>query len=160
MTEIERIADQLERALYGEAWHGPALAGLLADVEAEGAAAHPIAGAHSIWEIVLHVHAWHGGVARRLAGAETDLLGADDWPPVVDTSDPAWRTARSALRESHAALLRSVAALPPESLGRLAPGGSWSLYQTLHGLVQHDIYHAGQIALLKKALAGSEPSAT
>ena len=55
MTEIERIEDQLKRSLEGEAWHGPALEELLADVRAEQAAAKPVPPAHSIWEIVLHI---------------------------------------------------------------------------------------------------------
>jgi uncharacterized damage-inducible protein DinB len=156
MTEIDRIADQLERALYGEAWHGPALAELLADLEAEAAATRRLPGAHSIWEIVLHVDACHGEVARRLAGEEVDLADADAWPPVTDTSERAWRAARGALRESHQKLLESVRGLPPERLDEGAPGSRWDLYQTLHGLVQHDLYHAGQIALLKKAGSAKE----
>jgi len=68
MEETKRIADQLQRAFEGEAWHGPSLRELLAEVSAEKAASRPLALAHNIWEIVLHVAAWHGGVKRRLDG--------------------------------------------------------------------------------------------
>jgi len=67
-VEVRRIQRQLEHTFNGPAWHGPALLELLADVNAGKAAARPIAGAHSIWELVLHIAAWDKAVARRLAG--------------------------------------------------------------------------------------------
>jgi len=91
MTEIERIADQLRRAHEGEAWHGPALNEILKGVTAEAAARRPIASAHSIWEIVLHVGVWESVVRRRLSGEVIgDLPPEQDWPAVRETSEGAW----------------------------------------------------------------------
>ena len=83
-TEVERIRDQFRRAFDGEAWHGPSVLQLLNGITAEQAAAHPIPGAHSIWELVLHVAAWRGAVAARLGGKSPDLPDVGDWPAVPE----------------------------------------------------------------------------
>jgi uncharacterized damage-inducible protein DinB len=70
MNEVQRIVDQLRRAFEGEAWHGPAVMQILEGITAAQAAAHPASGAHSIWEIVLHIAAWEGAVSRRYAASE------------------------------------------------------------------------------------------
>ncbi|HYV05863.1 MAG TPA: DinB family protein, partial [Blastocatellia bacterium] len=76
MSEIKRIRSQLRRAFEGEAWHGPSVMELLGDVTAEQAAAHPIAGAHSIWELALHIATWERYVRRRIL--ETSALDPSD----------------------------------------------------------------------------------
>src|ERR1035441_6101142 len=92
-SEAARIADQLRRAFDGEAWHGDSLFEILEGVTAAQAAARPIAGAHTIWELVLHIVAWDGAVLRRLGGAAVELSDAQNFPPVRDTSEAAWRGA-------------------------------------------------------------------
>jgi uncharacterized damage-inducible protein DinB len=151
MKEIERIKDQLKRAFEGEAWHGPSIRELLADVTAEKAAAKPLAGAHSIWEVVLHIAAWEGAVRRRLAGETIELSTEEDWPPVTDTSEAAWRGALATLENGHHELRRTISRLDDSQLEDIVSGQRYSVYFTLHGVIQHDLYHAGQIALLKKA---------
>ena len=84
-SEIKRIQGQLERAFAGEAWHGPSLLELLAAVNGDKAAARPIASAHNIWELVLHLAAWDQAVVRRLAGDRAQLSESEDWPAVKDT---------------------------------------------------------------------------
>ena len=148
--ESERIGGQLRRAFDGEAWHGPAVQELLADVDAAGAAARPVASAHSIWELVLHINAWHTTARLSLAGKPLQLSDEEDWRPVEDTSEQAWAAARATLEKGHRALLESVGDLSDEDLEKVVPGKSYSIYFLLHGIVQHDLYHAGQIALLKK----------
>ena len=157
MREVVRIGSQLKRASEGGAWHGPALLELLADVSAEQAASRPVAGAHSIWEIVLHVAAWQGFAARALEGASmpTDLAEEEDWPPVSDASEEAWRAAVAGLREAGKRLRDALRGLSDEDLERVVPGREYTFYFLLHGVVQHGLYHAGQIALLKKATAES-----
>ncbi|MFQ5696228.1 MAG: DinB family protein [Terriglobia bacterium] len=154
MSEVERIADQLRRAYEGPAWHGPALREILAGVTAEQAARRPISGAHTIWELVLHIAAWESIARRRLSGEViTDVPDEQDWPPVRDTSEAAWKKALDDLERGHQQLRQAVAALTDARLGQKAPGKQqdWSIYATVHGVVQHNLYHAGQIALLKKA---------
>src|SRR5215217_3216941 len=100
MRQAKSLADQLERAFRGGAWHGPAVAETLAGVDAATAAARPLPGAHSIWEIVHHLTVWNEVPRRRLDGERLeDLPAGRDWPPVVDTSAAAWRAALAALDE-------------------------------------------------------------
>jgi len=149
-NEVTRIEDQLKRAFEGDAWHGPALMEALQGVTAARAAARPLAGAHSIWEIVLHVAAWEDVVRRRLGGEPVSLSDAEDWPAAGDTGDAAWTAALEKLRSGHMALRRAVAKLSDARLKEEVPGAIYTFYHLVHGLIQHDLYHAGQIAVLKK----------
>ncbi|MGH9650586.1 MAG: DinB family protein [Terriglobales bacterium] len=153
MSEVERIVDQLRRAYEGEAWHGPPLKQILAGVTAEQAARRPVANAHAIWELVLHIAVWESVVRRRLAGEVTDPSPEQDWPPGRDTSEAAWKKALADLEHGHLQLRQSIALLSDDQLSDKAPGKDYSLYGMLHGVIQHDLYHAGQIAPLKKALS-------
>jgi uncharacterized damage-inducible protein DinB len=150
MTEIERIADQLDRAFAGEAWLGSSLRETLADVTAEVARGKPIARAHSIWEIVLHIAAWEDAVRRRLEGEPVDLSPEEDWPPVPEASAEAWRETLARLESHHQGLRGALSRLTESRLSDGVPGKDYSVYFMLHGVIQHDLYHAGQIALLKK----------
>lgn len=150
-AEIQRIAEQLRRAVDGEAWHGPAVMQILAGVDARTAAAHPLAGGHSLWEILHHITAWTRVVQRRLSGEAVELTGADDWPPVNDTGDAAWQAAVASFRAAQQDLLAKLKSMSNDELGMFAPGQKYSYSFMLHGLVQHHLYHAGQMALLKKA---------
>jgi uncharacterized damage-inducible protein DinB len=152
MSEIQRIEDQLRRAFEGHAWHGPAVRELLGDVTAAKAAARPLPDAHSIWEIVLHIATWEGVVRRRLQGeAVADLPPEQDWPPVQETTEAAWHKAMDDLDRGHRALREAIARSGEGRLAELVPGKKHSVYHMLHGVIQHDLYHAGQIAVLKKA---------
>lgn len=154
MNEIERIADQIRRAYDGDAWHGPPLRAILADASAEVAAASPIRGAHSIREIVRHLTFWYDGVRRRLGGEVVDADEVVQWPDAVDADERAWQRELDDLERAHIALLGAVQALGVEDLENPVPGNSYNVYVLLHGLVQHNLYHAGQVALLKKAAVG------
>lgn len=152
MTEVERIADQLRRAHEGEAWHGPALRELLAGVTAEQASARPLASAHSIWEIVRHIGVWESVARRRLSGEVIgDLPPEQDWPAVTDSSEGAWLKALEDLENGHHQVQQTIARLSDRQLVEPIPGKGYTVYFMLHGLVQHALYHAGQIAVLRKA---------
>jgi uncharacterized damage-inducible protein DinB len=153
-TECDRIADQLFRMIEGDAWHGPPVSALLADVPADVAASHPIPGAHSIWELVHHMAAWAAIARRRLGGEIVQVTPVEDWPPVEVTTPAAWTVATQALERSHADLRRAVLALGDGHLEDRTPGKPHSLYVLLHGIVQHTGYHAGQVAVIKRAAAG------
>lgn len=156
MSEVDRILDQFRRAFDGQAWHGPSLMSILEGVTAAHAAAHPIPGAHSIWELTQHIRAWESACLRRLSGDPAQLSDLEDWQPVNDTSEPAWENTKQDLIDTHQQLLQAIAAVDDSRLDQpIIDGGSFnssSVYVTLHGGVQHDLYHAGQIAILKKAL--------
>ena len=151
MSEIQRIHDQLNRALQGEAWHGPSILELLADVTPARAAAKPLAGAHSIWEIVLHITAWVDAARQRVEGGEAKLTAEQDWPAVRKTGEAAWKAAVEGLKNAHQSLQETILRLEDSRLKDRVPGQQYSVYFLLHGVVQHDLYHAGQIAILKKA---------
>jgi uncharacterized damage-inducible protein DinB len=153
MSEAKRIADQLRRAFHGQAWHGPAVLELLKDVTAQQAAARPLAAAHSIWELALHIGAWERTARRWLAGEIAELphlAGDDDWPPVRDASDAAWKQTLESLAAEHERLGQLAGQLSDLQLTEKVAGREYSVYFLLHGLTQHCLYHAGQIALLKK----------
>jgi uncharacterized damage-inducible protein DinB len=153
MSEPIYLADQIRRAAGGDAWHGPSLAELVDDVSAAEAAAHPFAGAHSIWELVGHITTWTDVARRRLAGAQAEPTEAENFPRATTVTPNAWAAACDAALEAHEALARAVEALPSAELLRMpVPGQTYSAYVLLHGVVQHTLYHAGQIALLKRAL--------
>ena len=135
-------------------WHGPALADLIGDVSAEDAAEHPVAGAHSIWELVLHVTAWTEIVRRRLVSPTAiEPSQKEDWPPVDDRSADAWRAAVERMKDAHRELATDVSALDDSRLIGRVPGREHTVLAMVHGVVEHDSYHGGQIAILKKALA-------
>jgi uncharacterized damage-inducible protein DinB len=153
MTETHRINGQLKRAYEGEAWHGPSLRELLDGVTAEQAAAKPIPKAHSIWELVNHIVAWEQIVRRRLEGeALVEIPDEMNFPPITDASDAAWQSALRSLEAGNKALRDGIKRIIDAKLEWTVPGTSYSNYFMLHGVIQHDLYHAGQIALLKKAL--------
>ena len=154
MREVERIVDQLKRAFEGEAWHGPSVRELLATTTCAQAAERPIPGAHTIWEIVVHMGVWESVARRRLLGETiADLPPEQDWPAVKNATEPAWRKELEELEKSHVQMRRAIAELTDERLRERVPGEGYTVYVMLHGVIQHDLYHAGQIALLKKALA-------
>jgi uncharacterized damage-inducible protein DinB len=149
-TESVLIADQLRRAFYGSAWHGPAMLELLEDVSAKAAGARPIADAHSIWELVLHVEAWDGAAITRLSGKKTQLKGKQNFPVAAELTDKAWKASVKKATRTHDELVWIVSGLSEKRLQERCPGKNYDFYHLLHGVVQHELYHAGQIAILKK----------
>ena len=150
--EVDSIADQLERAFEGDAWHGPSVTEILACVSARQAAMRPFDGAHSIWEIVVHMTVWQRTVRERLQGSPIPSLpDEEDWPPVTDTSPAAWAEAVRELRAEYDLLRQEALRWRGRDLGETTEGQRYTVYEMLHGVIQHDLYHAGQIAVLKKA---------
>ncbi len=153
MSRGQRVAEAIERSVSGPMWHGSALMDLIGDVSADRAAERPIAAAHSIWELVLHVTAWTEIVRERLVGSPMgDPTPEEDWPPVRDRSAEAWRAAVERLKQAHRELAADVSKLDDSQLIGRVPGKDHSVLTMIHGIVEHDAYHGGQIALLKKAL--------
>jgi uncharacterized damage-inducible protein DinB len=150
MNDVDFLADQLQRAYRGAAWHGPSLSEVLTGVTAEQAAAKPNASLHSIWEITLHMAAWISAVRRRLAGDVAELSDAEDWPAIDSTSAAAWRQSLAALEEQQNRLREATGALADTALKSRVTGTEYSVRFMLNGVIQHNLYHAGQIALLKK----------
>lgn len=152
--EAGRIAQTLREAYAGPAWHGPAVRDILREITPGQAAGRPIPEVHSIWEIVLHMTAWRQFVWHKLAGDPAfDLASPEgDWPAVENDSLPAWKATLTALERSQWQLLEALQSLPDARLAEMVPGRNYSYYKLLHGIIAHDLYHGGQIMLLKKVL--------
>jgi len=151
MTEVQRIADQLRRSYEGQAWHGPSLTEVLAGVTPEKAAAKPLPGIHSIWEIVRHVTSW-AAVARRTVEGEAypvRLAAPADWPEATNS----WPAALAELDREEKALIEAVMGMTDARLEEtVTERKGYTFYVLLHGVVQHNLYHAGQVMLLKKLM--------
>ncbi len=152
MTEVERIEDQLRRAIEGDAWHGPSVQHLLADVTVNQAIAKPVGGAHSIFELLFHMGAWEGVALKRLRGSADALPDDQNWPSENPSDEAAWNDCKARFEHQNEQLRRAILELSDDQLASEAPGADYSFYYLLHGVIQHDLYHGGQIALLKRAV--------
>ena len=150
MSEIQTIIDELKSIHDGDAWHGPSLKEILSGVTAERAAAKPLANAHSIWELATHIAGWEDVFLRRLAGQQMNEPEDGDFPHVTDASEEAWRRTLARFDDTHRSLVEAIAGLTDERLREIVPGKDYTVEYMLRGLVRHHVYHAGQIALLKK----------
>jgi uncharacterized damage-inducible protein DinB len=159
MAEADRLVDQIGRAHDGDPWHGSPVKTILTGVTHEQAARRPPNGAHSIWEIVLHMTGWRNEVARRATGQPAGEPAGGDWPAVGEPTAARWQAALAALDDAHRNLAGVVRGLsddrmlqPTNDPRNRALGTGVTYYELLHGIVQHDAYHAGQIAIIKKIL--------
>jgi uncharacterized damage-inducible protein DinB len=160
MTERERLLDQFEREVQGQPWHGPSLTTILDGVTAAQAAHKVSPDAHSIWEILLHMTGWKREVTGRARGNAAAEPAQGDWPVIGDPTDTRWREAQADHLRAQRELVDVLGSLTDAKLATKVPGDTaafvgagLSVLATLWGLVQHDVYHAGQIAILKKLTA-------
>lgn len=149
----------MARVIEGDPWHASNVMDVLADVSAAEAMSRPVPGVHSIWELVLHLTGWANEVTARVNGRAAGTPAIGDWPKVGAATEARWTVARHALAKAYTDLNVAVAALPAEELKRPvldrrnnALGTGLSRYLTIHGAIHHGVYHAGQIAMLKKAI--------
>jgi uncharacterized damage-inducible protein DinB len=157
MSESGRIWDLLQRSYEGDVWHGPAFKELVEGVTAEQAVARPVPAAKTIWEILRHVMVIEDVVRLRLMGEPIgELRHEQSWPAVSDTSPAAWRRDREAFERGHVHLREALWGFPDGRMNDVVPGRDYPFYVMLHGVVQHTLYHAGQIVVLMQAL-GLEP---
>ena len=149
MRTTERLLEQLNKAFGGEAWYGPALRNLLDDINEDAARQRPMDGAHSIFELVIHIRTWMDVVARRIARTDEVVTTVEDWSDIAGTS---WSDTLEELEHAQSRLVDAVARLTTERLEQNVAGQSQKIYDEILGVIQHNVYHTGQIALLKRAL--------
>jgi uncharacterized damage-inducible protein DinB len=155
----------LRRSFDGNAWHGPSLREVLDGVDAAAALQRPVANAHSIWELTHHLMAWTREVTHRLRGGAAGMPAEGNWVDATDTSEDAWRRLRASLADARGELMSALAEFPADRLDDRvrelqldgSPGGEVTLRLMLIGLAEHNAYHGGQIALLRRALAPTPP---
>jgi uncharacterized damage-inducible protein DinB len=156
-SESLRIADQLRRAFTGDAWHGSPLLDLLAGITAEQARARPLRSVHSIWELVMHIDVWlHAALEATQGTLMPNLYGTEgDWPTLIDDRAAAWIAAQDRLFQNAERLAQAMERFDDAKLQDTVPGRQYDFYYLFHGIVQHSLYHGGQIAMLKKAMSAA-----
>ncbi|HYO83647.1 MAG TPA: DinB family protein [Bryobacteraceae bacterium] len=154
-SECLRVADQLRRAFNGDPWHGPPLSELLSGVTAEQAIARPLPSAHSIWELVVHSDLYVNGAVDAVQGTPLPRWygTGQDWPEISDRSPQAWSEVTGTLFRNAERLADVVEQFGDDRLQSIVPGREYDFYYLFHGIVQHSLYHGGQIAILKNAVA-------
>ena len=154
-SESPRIADQLRRAFGGDAWHGSPLSDLLTGITAEQARSRPLPSAHTIAALVLHIDVYVNAAFEAAQGIPMPkIYGTErDWPAVRDHSEAAWIAAKDRLFQNAEKLASAIEKFDDAKLQAIVPGRPYDFYFLFHGIVQHSLYHGGQIAMLKKALS-------
>ena len=158
MSEIARITRLLEQTFDGKPYYGPSVLGALAGVTASLASRKPPRSAPSIWDVVAHLTAeliYARAVVESTAGPWIE--GKTTWPAITDTSEAAWQEALKDLKTANQALVLAVQHLDDAILDKEAHRVGVSYYLMLHGTVQHDAYHAGQISLLRGQMTRVNP---
>jgi len=147
------LSDQLNRAYVADPWHGESLKQLLNGVTAAQAAAHPVKGAHSIWELVLHATAWVEIPLCRMDGETiNEYTYEQDWPSPDGANEAGWKAALQRLDSAFAQAVNRVAKMSDAALDARIPGKDYSAEFQILGILQHTAYHAGQMGMLKKEL--------
>jgi len=157
-SDFDALRDDLKQLYDGDPWHNGPITALLKGIDAKAAARRTVPNCHTIWELVLHMTVWTREVASRVRGADAKDP-PEDWPKQpAKANDSDWRAAQNDLRTAHEDLLRAVDALKPADLVRIVGdqripslGTGKTVGSHIRGLLQHDTYHEGQIAILKKA---------
>lgn len=164
MSLRRNLADRLNDTWHGAPWYGSSSDTILADITAEMAARRIAPGTRTIWELVLHITAWTETAAARVRGVGSTAPDRGDWPAVGATTPEAWATALADLAAARTQLLGDLAAAHEEDLHLrvkefAAPFSATGTTRagTVAGLIEHDIYHLGQVALLKRAAAPPTP---
>ena len=152
MSEKKRTLELLDRAYRKDAWHGPSLLETLAGLNGVAAAKRPLKGAHTIWELVNHIASWNEIVAERLEGKRPKVTPERNFPPRPKPTPTAWKAAQKRLARAEARFRKAVAAFPEKLYGRRRAGTTSSWNVLIHGQMQHQLYHAGQIAMLRRGL--------
>ena len=151
MTATNVILKHYDRVLSGDAWHGDPVWQILDGIPATAAATRPLPDGHTIWEIVAHMTFWEGVVTRRLHGERAGLVEELNFPPMPAISEENWRRALEEFRASNSAFREALQGLDSSQLEQLSAAGKRTYYEEAHGIIEHHVYHAGQIALLRKA---------
>ena len=155
---IDLLVRVLDQAFNAKGWHGTTLLGALRGQTPETALWRPVPDRHNIWELLLHAAYWKYVVRRRITEAEgrgAFSRSPSNWPAIPKPATvAALRADVRFLKEEHAALRDAVVRLPPRRLTRRSPKGEWTYGELIHGVAAHDLYHTGQIQLLKRLQRG------
>lgn len=151
--EVQQLLQLIDESFEKRAWHGTNLRGSLRGLTVGQAAWRPAPGRHNIWEVVVHCAYWKYIVRRRLLGEKKGsfpLKGSNWFKRPVEMTERDWRSDIDLLEKIHRSLRSAVAELRAADLKKNSSGSKWTNLQTISGIASHDLYHAGQIQLLKR----------
>jgi uncharacterized damage-inducible protein DinB len=151
VSDIQRILTHYDGVFSGNPWHGDPVWQVLDGISAQQAATRPVPAAHTIWEIVMHMIFWEDVVTQRLAGQRAGLVEELNFPPMPEITGENWRRTLDQFRASNENFRAALAKLDPAKLNELTAAGKRTYYGEAHGIIEHHVYHLGQIALLQKA---------
>jgi hypothetical protein len=156
LSILDLLLGQIDQSFDKKSWHGPNLRGSIRGLEAATVAWRPAKGRHCIWEIVVHAAYWKYAVRRRLLGEKRGSFpekGSNWFPRPITLSEDAWQQDVHLLEECHRTMRRAIAALSAADLQRTRPGSKVKNLDLIRGIAAHDVYHAGQIQVLKRLVA-------
>lgn len=154
MSEVERILAHYDAVMSGNAWHGDPIWQVLNTISAEDAAARPVANVHTIWELVMHMIFWEEVAAQRLKGMSAGLVEARNFPEQPPATEENWHKTLDEFRASNRSLREALGKLEPGKLNELTAAGKRTYDGEAHGVIEHHVYHLGQIVVLRKAQLG------
>jgi hypothetical protein len=151
-SSVGILLDIIDQAFDRQSWHGPNLRGAIRGVTHEQALWRPHSDRHNIWEHVLHAAYWKYTVRRRITGEKRGsfALKGSNWFTPAESTAVAWRRDLQLLIETHQSMRAAIADLPTQLLHKRPPGAKITYFFLISGIAAHDIYHAGQIQLLKR----------
>jgi hypothetical protein len=152
-NNIEQLLTIIDQAYDQRSWHGTNLRGSLRRVSSEQAAWRPSPKRHNIWEITVHAAYWKYAVRRRLRGESRGsfpIKGSNWFRRPQDPSEKGWKSDLDLLNQMHQSMREAIAALPSQELDYTPTGAKTSNFALIAGIAAHDLYHAGQIQLLKR----------
>lgn len=152
-ARIATLIGMMDQAFYGPAWHGTPLWGSLRGVSAEDALKKPGAGRNSVWELALHAAYWKFVIRKRITGDKSLVFPRSpaNWPKPEGT-ESAWKRDRALLEREHELLKEAVARVSESVLGKRTWKRKFTNLQHLQGIASHDLYHCGQIQLVKRLI--------
>ncbi len=154
-TRVAMLLEILEEAFGRRGWHGTTLRGSLRGLTPKQALWRPAPKRHCIWDLVLHTAYWKYAVRQRLVGGGRGAFARSpsNFPDLPSRKDAkAWKADVALLVAEHRALVRVVSKLKPKDLDATSPSGRWRLREEIHGVAAHDVYHTGQIQLIKRLM--------
>lgn len=156
MKETARIAELFEKIYNGDSWIGESLMNTLENIPAESVAKRIAPRWNTAWEIVNHIISWRENVLQRVQGTVTHEPDDNYITPVKDTSEKAWQKTLQALKNSQEKWIAFLQKMDEEDLEKIYANKYSSYYNNIHGIIQHDAYHLGQIILLVKNTVDNE----
>jgi uncharacterized damage-inducible protein DinB len=154
-TQVRLFLQLIDEAYKSKAWHGANLSGSIHGLSAQQAAWRPLSTRHNIWEIVIHCAYWKYIVRRRLLGEKKGsfpLKGSNWIKRPRELNEKAWRDDMRMLDEMHQSMREVIIQLKPSDLNQKPAGSKFTISSIISGIACHDVYHAGQIQLLKRLM--------